>query len=314
MLFQDPGNFLAEVEAIARIGGQQLMTHWRNLKPGQVDEKARNDFVSVADYASEKAIIDAVAERFPDHRVLSEEAGWSGRARSGPTWIVDPLDGTTNFVQGIPQFAVSIGVAVDDRVDYGVIFDPCRNDVFSAARGCGANWNGTACHVSDRQGLEGSLIATGFPFKAHRLLDPYLAIFRDVFLGCKAIRRPWRCRPRPRLRRVRALRRLFRVPALPVGRGRRFDHCGRGGWRDHAPWMAGPTFWTAEMSCAGPKGSTGNSSRWSRRMRRRGAGPSTNPPDARCLRVGNQGKKCCASLSNYCQSPLPSYTQLRDGS
>ena len=190
MLFQDPVNFLAEVEAIARIGGQELMTHWRNLKPGQVDEKARNDFVSVADYASEKAIIDAVAQRFPDHRVLSEEAGWSGRERSGPTWIVDPLDGTTNFVHGIPHFAVSIGVTVDDRIEYGVILDPCRDDVFSAARGHGAKWNGSACRVSDRQGLDGALLATGFPFKAHRLLDPYLAIFRDVFLGCKAIRRP----------------------------------------------------------------------------------------------------------------------------
>ena len=190
MLFPDPQNFLAEVEAIARLGGQQLMTHWRNLQPGQVDEKARNDFVSVADFASEKVIIEAVAERFPDHRVLSEEAGWSGRTRTGPTWIVDPLDGTTNFVHGIPQFAVSIGVAVDDRVEYGVIFDPFRNDVFSAARGHGANWYGSPFRVSEREGLEGALLATGFPFKAHRLLDPYLAIFRDVFLSCKAIRRP----------------------------------------------------------------------------------------------------------------------------
>ena len=85
MLFPDPDDFLAEVEAIARLGGQQLMTHWRNLKPGEVNEKARYDFVSVADFASEKVIIDAVAERFPDHRVLSEEAGWSGRTRTGPT-------------------------------------------------------------------------------------------------------------------------------------------------------------------------------------------------------------------------------------
>ncbi len=85
---------------------------------------------------------------------------------------------------------MSIGVAVEGRIDFGVILDPCKNDVFSAARGRGARWNGAPCRVSDRTGLEGSLIATGFPFKAHRLLDPYLGIFKDVFLRCKAIRRP----------------------------------------------------------------------------------------------------------------------------
>jgi myo-inositol-1(or 4)-monophosphatase len=166
------------------------MTHWRSLDPDQITEKALNDLVSEADMASEKVILEAVAENFPEHRVLSEESGWSSDDTSAPTWIVDPLDGTTNFVHGIPQFAVSIGVAVRGKVEFGVIFDPCKNDVFTAARGRGARWNGTRCQVSDRQGLEGALIATGFPFKAHRLLDPYLAIFKDVFLRCKAIRRP----------------------------------------------------------------------------------------------------------------------------
>jgi myo-inositol-1(or 4)-monophosphatase len=189
VLFQAE-TFLAEVESIARLGGRQLLRHWRSLSADQVTEKSRNDLVTVADLASERIIVEAVRTKFPDHRVLSEEAGWSDRTGDGPTWIVDPLDGTTNFVHGIPQFAVSIGVAFDGRVDYGVIFDPVKNDVFTAARGCGASWNGASCRVSGHGGLEGSLLATGFPFKAHRLLDPYLAIFRDVFLRCKAIRRP----------------------------------------------------------------------------------------------------------------------------
>jgi myo-inositol-1(or 4)-monophosphatase len=189
MLFHDE-TFLAEVESIARFGGDRLMEHWRSLTAGEVTEKSRNDLVTVADLASERAIVDAVRARFPDHRVLSEEAGWSDRAGTGPTWIVDPLDGTTNFVHGIPQFAVSIGVVVDGRIDYGVIFDPVKSDLFTAARGRGAAWNGARCRVSGCRGLEGSLLATGFPFKAHRLLDPYLDIFRDVFLRCKAIRRP----------------------------------------------------------------------------------------------------------------------------
>ncbi len=190
MLFPEPEAFLAEVEAVARIGGTELMRYWRSLTPDQVNEKARNDLVSAADLASERAIVAAVAARFPEHRVLSEEAGWSRDDDSGPAWIVDPLDGTTNFVHGIPQFAVSIGVAVAGRVDFGVVFDPCKGDVFTAARGCGARWNGAPCRVSRQSGLAGSLLATGFPFKAHRLLDPYLAIFRDAFLRCKAVRRP----------------------------------------------------------------------------------------------------------------------------
>jgi myo-inositol-1(or 4)-monophosphatase len=190
VLFQDPEAFLAEIEKIAALGAKQLMAHWRALEPDQVSEKARNDLVSAADLASEEAIIGAIRSRFPNHSILSEEAGRSTPTESGPTWIIDPLDGTTNFVHGIPQFAISIGVAVEGRIDYGVILDPCKNDLFSAARGRGARWNGGPCRVSRREGLAGALVATGFPFKAHRLLDPYLAIFRDVFLRCKAIRRP----------------------------------------------------------------------------------------------------------------------------
>ena len=190
MLFHDPDAFLTEIEEIANLGAKQLMAHWRTLTPDQINEKARNDLVSAADLASEKAILTAIRARFPDHGILSEEAGRSTPTEDGPTCIVDPLDGTTNFVHGIPQFAISIGVAVEGRIDFGVIIDPCKNDVFSAARGCGANWNGKPCRISPRDGLAGALLATGFPFKAHRLLDPYLAIFRDLFLRCKAIRRP----------------------------------------------------------------------------------------------------------------------------
>jgi myo-inositol-1(or 4)-monophosphatase len=190
VLFQDPEAFLTEVEEIAAVGAEQLMLHWRSLAPDQVNEKARNDLVSAADLASEKAIIQAIRARFPDHSILSEEAGRSTPTDAGPTWIIDPLDGTTNFVHGIPQFAISIGVAVEGRIEFGVILDPCKKDLFSASRGRGARWNGAECRVGNREGLAGSLLATGFPFKAHRLLDPYLAIFHDVFLRCKAIRRP----------------------------------------------------------------------------------------------------------------------------
>lgn len=185
-----PENFLTEVEAVARAGARALMPYWRALEPHEINEKSRNDLVTVADRAAESAILAEIEQRFPDHAVLAEESGWTRRDDLRPTWIVDPLDGTTNFVHGIPQFAVSVGVAVAERVEYGVILDPVKNDVFSAQRGMGATWNGAPCRVTSRGGLEGALVATGFPFKAHELLDPYLEIFREVFLRCKAIRRP----------------------------------------------------------------------------------------------------------------------------
>jgi myo-inositol-1(or 4)-monophosphatase len=189
MLFQDPAGFLCEVEEIARLGASQLMDLWRSLEPWQVSEKASNDLVSIADEASEEAILGAIGARFPEHRILSEETGWTGEGQ-GPTWIVDPLDGTTNFVRGLPHFAVSVAVAADDGVHFGVVIDPVKNDVFRAARSHGATWNGQPCRVSDRAGIAGSFLTTGFPFRSRRLVDTYLAIFRDVFVRCKAIRRP----------------------------------------------------------------------------------------------------------------------------
>jgi myo-inositol-1(or 4)-monophosphatase len=190
MLFQEPSAFLDEVEAVARAGCSQLMSYWRSLDEAEIDEKARNDLVSAADRASERAILAEIENRFPDHEVLSEEAGWGGREGGAVTWLVDPLDGTTNFVHGFAQFAVSVAVAVEGRVEFGVIIDPVKQDTFRAARGLGTWWNGGRCRVGRRTGLEGALVATGFPFRAHQLLDPYLTIFRDVFLRCKAIRRP----------------------------------------------------------------------------------------------------------------------------
>jgi myo-inositol-1(or 4)-monophosphatase len=186
----EPEAFLAAVEGVARSGAAALAPYWRSLQPSQITEKARNDLVSAADHASERAIIAAIGERFPDHSVLSEEAGWARRDPNQPTWIVDPLDGTTNFVHGSPHFAVAVAVMLDNRVDYGVIYDPIKEDLFTARRGGGAWWNGSPCRVSDRGGLRGALLATGFPFRAHELIDPYLEIFKEVFLRCKAIRRP----------------------------------------------------------------------------------------------------------------------------
>jgi len=190
MLFHRPQESLDEVELVARAGAEALMPYWRSLEDNQVTEKSRNDLVSDADRAAEAAILTEIRQRYPEHGILAEESGRSGESTTGTTWIIDPLDGTTNFVHGLPQFAVSVAVVVEDRVEYGVILDPLKADVFRAARGHGATWNGRPCAVSGRPDLRGALVATGFPFRARQLLDPYLAIFRDVFLRSKAIRRP----------------------------------------------------------------------------------------------------------------------------
>jgi myo-inositol-1(or 4)-monophosphatase len=191
MVFRDPDRLLGTARAAAEAGARTLMEYWRSLKPSQVDEKAKNDLVTDADRASEAVILEVIRSAFPAHRYLAEE---SGRAEGGdegqPMWIIDPLDGTTNFVHGLPHFAVSVAAAVGGRPVVGVVLDPIKNDVFTAVQGGGTRWNGAPCRVSQRQGLAGALLTTGFPFRARHLLEPYLAIFHDVFLGSKAIRRP----------------------------------------------------------------------------------------------------------------------------
>ena len=191
MLFRDLDEMLGTARAAADAGARTLMEYWRSLKPSQVDEKAKNDLVTEADRASEAAILETIRAAYPNHRYLAEE---SGRAEGGdegqPMWIIDPLDGTTNFVHGLPHFAVSVAVVVEGRPAAGVVLDPVKGDVFTTVAGEGTTWNGSPCRVSEREGLAGALLTTGFPFRARHLLEPYLAIFHDVFLGAKAIRRP----------------------------------------------------------------------------------------------------------------------------
>lgn len=166
------------------------MALWNRLTSEDISEKAANDLVTEADTAAEAAILHVLERRCPEHSVLAEESGRRGPTNVGPTWIVDPLDGTTNYVHGFPQFAVSVAVAEGDELLAGAILDPLKEDLFTAARNAGATLNGHPCRVTSRPGLHGALLATGFPFKAHELIDAYLAIFRTTFLQAKAIRRP----------------------------------------------------------------------------------------------------------------------------
>src|SRR5690606_8439710 len=155
----------------------------------KVVDKGHNDFVTQVDQAAEAAIIEVIRDHYADHAILAEESGASGDHEY--QWIIDPLDGTTNYLHGFPQFAVSIGVARKGELEHGVVYDPLRQEIFSASRGQGAQLDGRRIRVSKRTALQQSLVATGFPFRANlEHADRYLAMMRDVMFETAGIRRP----------------------------------------------------------------------------------------------------------------------------
>jgi len=173
----------------AYAGGDVLLRLYGRGDLGS-EEKAKNDLVSRADRESEAAIVERIRWAFPDHAVLAEESG--RQASSGGSeheWIIDPLDGTTNFLRGVPFFCVSIACVQRRRPIAAVVLDPLRGDLFTATRGGGACRGATPLRLRDRDGLDAAVLATGFPFKAHGAIDAYLALFRDVFIESRAIRR-----------------------------------------------------------------------------------------------------------------------------
>jgi myo-inositol-1(or 4)-monophosphatase len=172
----------------ARRGGEILLSWWRRLPAGSVEEKARNDYVSRADRESEAAIVDVLLGRHPDDGVLGEE-GARREGTSGREWIIDPLDGTANFIAGFPFWCVSIAARENGRIVAGVVWDPLRQEMYAAERGGGAFRNGERLRVTNRASAQGAFLATGFPFRAHESIDRYLAIFRALFLEARAIRR-----------------------------------------------------------------------------------------------------------------------------
>jgi myo-inositol-1(or 4)-monophosphatase len=178
---------LRTAEEAARAAGEILRAAFRSGAL-EIEAKAKHDFVTSADRASEERILDLLRGRFPDHRIVTEESGSLG-GTDDHQWFVDPLDGTTNFLQGLPIYGISIACRAKGRTIAGVVFDPERDDLFAARRGEGAWWNGEPIHVSSRTGLEDAFLATGYPFKAKKALDTYLEVFRAVFLRARAIRR-----------------------------------------------------------------------------------------------------------------------------
>ena len=171
----------------ARRAGSIISRASRNLDILSVTQKAINDFVSEVDREAEQAIIKILHDAYPDHSILAEESGASGRSEF--QWIIDPLDGTTNFLHGFPQYAVSIALSHKGVLTQAVIYDPTRNDLFTATRGNGAYLNDHRIRVSKRIKLQQSLLGTGFPFKEFSLVDTYLAMFRDLTQKSTGVRR-----------------------------------------------------------------------------------------------------------------------------
>jgi myo-inositol-1(or 4)-monophosphatase len=154
-----------------------------------VRSKREHDFVSEVDHAAEDAILSTLREAYPSHGVLAEESG-ARDAKAEYVWVVDPLDGTTNFLHGFPQYCVSIALLHKGVPQQAVVFDPNRNEIFTATRGAGAFLNDRRIRVSRTDKMENALVGTGFPFKEVGHLDDYLRMFRNMTLGCSGVRRP----------------------------------------------------------------------------------------------------------------------------
>ncbi len=171
----------------ARNAGNIIVRYVNHVDSLSITTKGYNDFVSEVDRLAESEIINVIRKAYPDHGILAEEGGEHGNNEY--QWIIDPLDGTTNFLHGFPQFAVSIALQHKNKLEQAVVYDPLRQELFTATLGSGAFLNERRIRVSKAKGLDGTLIGTGFPFKHPQHLDAYLAMFRIIHLQTAGIRR-----------------------------------------------------------------------------------------------------------------------------
>jgi myo-inositol-1(or 4)-monophosphatase len=174
----------------ARRAGQIINRASLDISGLKVSNKQQNDFVTEIDKAAEATIIDILLDTYPKHAILAEETGDSGATDSEYQWIIDPLDGTTNFIHGFPQYAVSIALRHKGVLSHAVVYDPGRNELFTASKGAGAFLNDKRIRVSKRAKIEEALIGTGFPYRSFEHIDAYLAIFKEMTRRAVGVRRP----------------------------------------------------------------------------------------------------------------------------
>jgi myo-inositol-1(or 4)-monophosphatase len=173
----------------ARAAGDIIVRNMDRLDRIKVVTKQNNDFVSNVDHMSEQAIISTIKQAYPEHGILAEESG-SQSESSEHQWIIDPLDGTTNYLHGFPQFAVSIALKYKNRLEVGVIYDPVSQELFTAIRGDGAKLNDKKIRVTNQKGLNNALLGTGFPYYDQSYLDTYLETMKALMQKTAGIRRP----------------------------------------------------------------------------------------------------------------------------
>jgi myo-inositol-1(or 4)-monophosphatase len=175
----------------ARRAGNIINRGAREIDLLTITAKGPKDFVSEVDREAERSIVETLHASYPDHAILAEEGTAQGaNANAENVWIIDPLDGTTNFLHGFPQYCVSIALSQRDRITHGVIYDPVRNDLFTASRGRGAFLNDRRIRVSKREHLRDCLIGTGFPFRDGSYLDTYLGMMKAMIEQTAGLRRP----------------------------------------------------------------------------------------------------------------------------
>ena len=175
----------------ARRAGNIINRGARDLDLLTITSKGPKDFVSEVDREAERAIVETLLSAYPDHAILAEEGTAKGaNADAENVWIIDPLDGTTNFLHGFPQYCVSVALAHRGQVAHGVVYDPVRNDLFTASRGRGAFLNDRRIRVSKRQHLRDCLVGTGFPFRDGSYLDTYMKMMKAMIEQTAGLRRP----------------------------------------------------------------------------------------------------------------------------
>lgn len=172
----------------AREAGEIILRNLDNIDRLNIEEKTKNNFVSEVDNLAEQAIIKTIKKYYPEHGILAEESGRQN-PKSDMQWIIDPLDGTTNFLHQFPQFSVSIAVMEKGKLTHGVVFDPVRDEMFHATRGSGARLNNRRIRVTEQKNLKHALLATGFPYYEFDYIDSYLASFKSFMINTAGIRR-----------------------------------------------------------------------------------------------------------------------------
>ncbi|MDJ0807824.1 MAG: inositol monophosphatase family protein [Gammaproteobacteria bacterium] len=172
----------------AREAGRVLTRSFNRLDTLTITDKGKNEFVSEVDRNAEQVIIDVLRDKYPSHAILAEESG--SHSGNEYQWIIDPLDGTTNYLHGFPQFSISIGLKVKGRMEVGVVYDPIKEEMFTSSRGEGAQLNDRKIRVTNRKGLPGALLGTGIPYRDFRFTQNYLGMLQDLIQDTAGIRRP----------------------------------------------------------------------------------------------------------------------------